>query len=428
MDGTETTNQLTLLFVDDEASVLSSLKRVCRGTGWNILIAESGEKGLEILQSEAIDLIVSDMRMPEMDGAEFLEKAAELSPQTVRILLTGYSDMESTIAAINQGKIYSYIAKPWDNDELKEILSRALRAKQLELEKERLEQLTHQQNEELKALNGSLEAKVAKRTEQLSQANSKLSEAYRSSVEVFSSLLEVRSEDTSGHGKRVTEISYSIAAKLILEDSVIEQIYFAALLHDIGKLALSDQLMSLGYQHMDRKQQLLYEKHSSIGEAALMGVKYLNEAATYIRQHHEHLDGSGYPDGLIGEDITLGAQIISLASYYDDLVSGVTTGEPMDGVAARAALAEKSGIWFKEELLQILFNLLDDGSLSGTKSADRLLNIEDLEPGMTLSRDVYTPDGPLLLSKGKVLDDDLIEKIMNFQRDRNTLLSLYVIN
>jgi response regulator RpfG family c-di-GMP phosphodiesterase len=104
---------MNLLFVDDEANILKALKRLFRSADFSVHLAESGSEGLAILQQTPIDLIISDMRMPQMDGAEFLTRAAEQWPNTVRILLTGYADIESTIAAVNKGRIYSYCSKPW---------------------------------------------------------------------------------------------------------------------------------------------------------------------------------------------------------------------------------------------------------------------------------------------------------------------------
>jgi response regulator RpfG family c-di-GMP phosphodiesterase len=114
------------LFVDDEISILVALRRLCRNTDWDIYTAESGDEGLAVISEHTIDLVVSDMRMPKMNGAEFLEQVVKQSPSTVRILLTGYSDVAATIAAIDKGKIFCHCTKPWDNDEFREILKEAI--------------------------------------------------------------------------------------------------------------------------------------------------------------------------------------------------------------------------------------------------------------------------------------------------------------
>ena len=122
----DTQSRVKVLFVDDEKSILVALRRLCRNTGWDIYTAESGDEGLSIIDEHAIDLVVSDMRMPKMNGAEFLEQVVEKSPSTVRILLTGYSEVTATLAAIDKGKIFCHCTKPWDNDEFREILNQAI--------------------------------------------------------------------------------------------------------------------------------------------------------------------------------------------------------------------------------------------------------------------------------------------------------------
>jgi response regulator RpfG family c-di-GMP phosphodiesterase len=158
----------TLLFVDDEANILSALKRLFRPHGYRIFTAGGGAEGLEIMARESVDLVVSDMRMPEMNGAQFLEQVRLNWPETVRILLTGYAEIGATIDAINKGQIYRYISKPWEDNDIVIAVQHALERKLLQREKQRLELLTKKQNEELRELNESLEDKVKARTEEVS--------------------------------------------------------------------------------------------------------------------------------------------------------------------------------------------------------------------------------------------------------------------
>ena len=149
-----------LLLVDDEASILSSLRRLLRPLGYTLFTATSGREGLTLLEKESVDLVISDMRMPEMDGVQFLEQVFSRWPETKRILLTGYTDPVATIAAINSGKIFRYVAKPWDDDEIILAVQQAVTENVLWRENARLSRLTQEQNAELKALNASLEQKV----------------------------------------------------------------------------------------------------------------------------------------------------------------------------------------------------------------------------------------------------------------------------
>ena len=163
----EAQTNATLLFVDDEVNVLSALKRLFRPFGYRIFTAEGGAQGLEIMARETVDIVVSDMRMPEMDGAQFLQKVCKKWPDTVRILLTGYAEIGATIDAINKGHIYRYISKPWEDNDIVLAIQQALRQKQLEEANLGLEELTRKQNEELKELNANLEKKVYARTDEL---------------------------------------------------------------------------------------------------------------------------------------------------------------------------------------------------------------------------------------------------------------------
>ena len=160
-----------ILCVDDEPSILSALRRLFRAHGFAVLAAESGQAGLDLLETEPIDLVISDMRMPNMDGVVFLEHVRQRKPDILRLLLTGYADLASITGAINRGEIYRYIAKPWDDHDIILTVQDALDRSALIQEKKRLEALVAAQNEELRILNASLELKVQERTAELKQAN-----------------------------------------------------------------------------------------------------------------------------------------------------------------------------------------------------------------------------------------------------------------
>ena len=219
-----------ILCVDDEANILSALRRLFRQNGYQISVAGGGAEGLQILDTQEFDLIISDMRMPEMDGARFLEQVFKRYPDTVRILLTGYADIASTIEAVNKGQIYRYVSKPWNDQELLLIVRQALDLKALQREKLRLEALTARQNEELKALNLSLEEKVQARTQELALANEKLKGSFITSVKVFSNLIELREGNLAGHSRRVADLARKIANKLGMTPRETQDV-FLSLIH-----------------------------------------------------------------------------------------------------------------------------------------------------------------------------------------------------
>ena len=181
-----------VLVVDDEPSILSSVRRLLRQHGYQVFLANSGQEGLEFLEREAVDVVLSDMRMPEMDGAQFLEQVFARWPETKRILLTGYAEVSSTIAAINRGKIWRYIAKPRDDNDLVLTVQQAVGHHHLMRENARLQKLTQTQNDALKTLNADLEGRVAARTQQLQAALKDVHQAFISVITVFSNLLELQ--------------------------------------------------------------------------------------------------------------------------------------------------------------------------------------------------------------------------------------------
>src|SRR5471032_2195502 len=158
-----------VLLVDDEESILSSLRRLLRGQPYDVLLASSGAQALEIMGQHPVDLVMSDARMPGMDGATLLAQIHQRHPATTRILLTGYADLPTIIKAINEGQIHRYISKPWNDEEMLLTLRQALDHQHSERERVRLVQLTRQQNDQLKTLNSTLEKHVAARTCELQQ-------------------------------------------------------------------------------------------------------------------------------------------------------------------------------------------------------------------------------------------------------------------
>jgi len=161
------THKYSILIVDDERSILNSLHRLFRKEGYNILTAESGEQGLKVLSNNRIDLIISDQRMPGMSGVEFLRRAKERYPDIIRIILSGYVDIETITSGVNEGNIYKFILKPWNDEELKIAVARALEQHDLIIENRRLTEMIKRQNEELKILNQKLQREVEKKTQEV---------------------------------------------------------------------------------------------------------------------------------------------------------------------------------------------------------------------------------------------------------------------
>lgn len=423
-----------ILCVDDEPNILSALRRLLRSQKCRILTASSGAEGLEICETEQVDMVISDMRMPEMDGARFLEKVRERWPQTIRLLLTGHADIQSILDAINRGEIYRYLTKPWDDNDIILTIRHALERQQLERETKRLETLTQQQNEVLKCLNASLEEKVLQRTAELQKAhenlirfNAKLKANFMTSIKVFSNLLEMRGGNLAGHSLRVADLSRKVAVRMQCDEFQTQDIYIAALLHNIGKIALSDDLLKLSISTMSADQLRQYRKHPLRGEQLLMALDDLRTAATIVRAQQEHFDGSGYPDRIEGEQIALGARILAVTSDYDKLQIGISTPQRMHPAEARAVIIGDRGIRYDPAVVDALMGLFEaPNTVVEAIGGIATVTTAQLQPGMMLARDLITRDGLLLLSAGHVLELRKIGQIIEFENTLTAILSVTV--
>lgn len=430
-EATDTTS--TLLLVDDEENILAALRRMFKRQGYRLFTAGSGPAGLEVLERESIDMVISDMRMPGMDGAKFLERVAQQWPATIRILLTGYADLSLTIDAINKGHIYRYISKPWEDNDIKLTVQHALETQSLEREKRRLEDLTRRQNEELKALNGSLEYKVKARTAELQQmydmlmlTYKELKRSYVASIPVFSSLIELQEGEPNGHSKRTAEMARLVAREMTLDDGEAEKVYFAGLLHDIGLLGMSGKLLSIPYVKMSTEERKRFEKHPAAGQAALMAMESLQGVATVIRHHHERYDGKGYPDHLFGDHIPLGARILAVVDDFDALQLGDLLGERLSETEALHFIRYNRNQRYDPGVADAFLNVVSRDSYAFNHIQALKITSNDLRAGMVLARDLYNDDGILLLSSGYRLNDSVIEKIKSFESDEDKGLVIHI--
>jgi len=415
----------TLLLIDDEASILSSLKRLFQPLGYNTLTAQSGAEALALLEKETVDLVISDMRMPQMTGAELLEQVRSRRPDVVRILLTGYSDMTATIVAINRGEIYRYISKPWDDGEVVLMVRDALERRHLLAEKQRLEELTMRQNEELKELNASLEEKVRRRTEELRDALEELKKEYFASIQVFANLVELRRGRMAGHSRRVAQLCLNIAHKMRLPEADIPVVETAALLHHIGKIGLPDRLLDQPYAELTNGDRAEFDKHPLRAAAILMGLAPLADAAQLIRCHREHYDGVGNSLGLRASAIPLGARILLVASDYESLQSGLIERDMLTQDQALAMIVKGRGASYDPEVVDVFSEMVANVGHSTHVETEFQLTSEQLHEGELLTRDVVARNGMLLLLKDTVLNAAHIREIRKFEASAGEQLAIF---
>ncbi|HEC99531.1 MAG TPA: response regulator [Proteobacteria bacterium] len=398
----------TILMVDDEENILSSLQRLLRRENYNVITNASPEKALEILKHEPVSLIISDQRMPEMDGTEFLEKARQIQPEAIRIILTGYADISAAMAAINQGQVYRFITKPWNDLDLKANIKQAIDFYHLRKENQRLFELTVQQNTELKELNENLERKVEERTQEIARLYKELQSSYFKTIRIFMDLMQMYDPALGGHAKRVAVLSRLLAEKCELQGEELDVVEAAGSLHDIGLIGIPREIIRKKGSGRTAAEEALYRQHPALGYAILNSVPKLDQVSILVKSHHEWFDGAGYPDRLKKEEIPLGARIIAVADVYDHL--SVRRDISREDVLHR--LHKLAGAELDPSVVSAAIEVF-----SAIKTADRAevaVTLADLRPDMVLARELKTHTGRLLMPKDAVLKEAYLEKIKRF--------------
>lgn len=423
----------SILLIDDEPSVLSALRRVFRPAGYVILTAESGEAALEVLASTEVDLIVSDMRMPGMSGAEFLARARSLYPDTMRILLTGYAEIASVVQAVNDGGVYRYLNKPWDDHDLLLTIEQALEQRRLRREAARLAALTEAQNEALRRFNTELETQVRARTEELGQtvmfleaAQRDLKSSFTAMVQVCASMIELRCGSASGHAMRVGEIARRLALASGMSELHAQDVYFAGLLHGIGKLSLPDDLLHKPLTKMTAEEHGLFLQHPLRAQMVLTPVAQLHKVASIVLHQYERFNGRGTPDGLAGDSIPLGARILAVARDFEGLRNG-DIGVPHSVEQALDAMRSQAGVRYDPTIVASLIELMRDPAGLGIAASVAEIKSAQLREGMQLADDLRTHRGVLLMTKGSVMSAHQIELVRRFETREGTSFDILVL-
>ena len=319
-----------IMVVDDEPANLRLLERLFR-RDYHVIVAASGQEALQLLEQHDVALLITDQRMPGMTGIELLKRTAEFRPHMVRIILTGYTDIGALVEAINCGQVYKYFTKPWNNDQLRLTVERAL---------EHYE--TTKSRHELELANRRLSVRLQEMT--------------RAVVRSISDALEAKDEHTHGHARRVCGYAVATGRRMSLDTATLEQLSLASVLHDIGKIGTPDAVL-LKTGPLDEEERACMQSHPERGARMLAGVPEMGGVAAAVRHHHENWDGSGYPAGLAGEQIPLASRIIRVADAYDAMTSPRPFREALDHGTAVARLKEMSGTLFDPEAVRAFRDL-----------------------------------------------------------------------
>jgi response regulator RpfG family c-di-GMP phosphodiesterase len=432
----------TVMLVDDEASILKALKRLFRREGATILTADSGADALEMLkaQTSPVSLIISDQRMPGMNGATFLERSIALCPDAIRFLLTGYSDMDAVVDAVNKGKIHRYLSKPWDDQGLLALARDALSQVELRRENIRLTELTQRQNAELAELNKTLEAKVNERTwalkyqnKMLQSMNQGLEKSIMDTIRLLISLVESSNARLGHYMRETSQLARKMAAAAGLDETEQNRVEMAGLVHDIGLLGMPEHLLQKGERSMHADEFEAYSQHPEIGALTLSSVEGLSDIGEIVRTHHENVDGTGFPDRLTGEQIPIGGRILAVAADYctilhlwpsaikvvllaarrylaQDMLDAVEIGEDeaMKRDIAEKIILEGADLRYDPAMVKQFTTCI--GSQFAT-SVVKHLDYTRLKEGMSLVDDLRLSDGRLLLTRGTPLNANSLASI-----------------
>ena len=429
------TEPIRILFVDDEANIIKAMRRIFDEEKYEIFTATSGKEGLSILRDNAgFAVIVTDQRMPEMSGAEFLSKAKEIAPDALRIVLTGYADVTAAVDAINKGGAHRYLSKPWQENDLLHTVQDAVQLYSLHMENRRLSDLVRRQNEELKEWNSRLGQRVLEQTRQmrlqnenLKEINTRLKTSLDGTLSSFAALLELRDPSERHHSGNVAVLAVKIAGEIGLPPNEVETIRAAALLHDIGKFGGSGILLTKKPESMTFAERIAYEEHPVRGQTVVSGIDSLRPAGVLVRHHHEYWSGIGFPDALRGDSIPLGARIVGLADFLERSGGG---RDREDAVAfVRDALHREANTRIDPSLVAAGEKVILEVPifcLGGGDVAEIEVRVERLAPGMLLTRDVVSGTGVLLLRAGAVLDGTSLAALHRILRSDPSRSGLYV--
>jgi putative nucleotidyltransferase with HDIG domain len=326
-----------LLIVDDEEAIREVVSTLLEAQGHECAAVSNGLLAQEFLGKHSVDLVLSDMVMPEMDGMKLVEWLHKAEPDIPIIMVTANGEIGTALEAIRQGA-YDYILKPFEKDQLYFSVQRALEHRQLVLEKR-----DYQRN---------LENQVEERTAQLGDTLKQLEQSYDDTLEALGGALDLKDAETEGHSKRVTAYTIAIAKAMKVDPALLPQIARAAFLHDIGKMAISDQILRKPGPLTPEEREVM-RTHCDIGYNMVTRISFLREAAEIVLSHQEYYDGSGYPRGLRKEEIPLGARIFAVADALDAMISDRPYRKALSITYAQEEIKRCSGTQFDPKVVEV---------------------------------------------------------------------------
>ena len=325
-----------VLFVSPQKILNRSFRRAISKLDTDVVFSESSQDALQRTRQFTYAIVISTDELDEIDGITLLEKLKQFSPSTKRVLVSGKADVDATMDAINRVGLFNYVVLPWEPSDLRQIVKRACDSFSLQYENANLSRLLSNQANELRSLVGKLETTVVSRTASL--------------LTGLNAALDLRDTETQGHSRRVALYSRRLAEELGVSGQEAIDIQRGALLHDIGKIGVSDTIL-LKPGKLTEEEWVEMRKHAEFGFKILENIPFLGNARHVVRQHHERFDGKGYPQGLKGKEIILGARIFAIIDTYDAMTSDRPYRKGLPHDVAIDEIKKNSGTQFDPDVV-----------------------------------------------------------------------------
>lgn len=326
-----------ILVVDDEEPLLRVITRELAAVPVDVVTSSSPREALGHLETREFDVVVSDLRMPGMDGIEFLDTVRRRHPRTQRILISAHAELHDAVQVINRVGLFAFATKPWEPGDLREVVLRAARQYQVLVDNEALTKEIRVKNGELRDLTRNLESEVQIRTTSLLLG--------------MVNALDLRDTETHWHSRRVALFARRLAEELGLRGDALLQIERGSLLHDVGKIGVSDTIL-LKPGKLTDEEWVEMRRHSEYGYRILEKIEFLGDARLLVWQHHERWDGKGYPQGLSGEEIHIGARIFAVIDTYDAMTSDRPYRKALPHETAVEEIAKNVGSQFDPKVVE----------------------------------------------------------------------------
>lgn len=324
-----------ILIVDDEEAIRNLFVEALTGLGYRCDVAENGLECLSMYyESSDYDVVLLDVQMPELGGIETLRKLKSYAPDLSIIIVSASRDIDNVRTALKEGA-YDYIFKPFNINDVQAVIRRAVERAQL--------------IKENKDYQINLEKKVENQTQELVKL-------YSGTLQAMILALDLRESETGYHSYRVTEYALTLGRHMNLTESELSMLAKGALLHDIGKIGVPDSIL-LKPGKLTEEEWEIMRKHAELGYTMLKKIEFLEESAVIVYSHHEHFDGSGYPKGLSGTDIPLGARIFSIVDAFDAMTSKRAYRDEMAFDKAVERIKEASGSQFDPQIVEVFMKI-----------------------------------------------------------------------